>query len=95
MCAHIRVFSDMESLHTWVCNQKFGDHWPRGCCMILQLLPQSRILLLNSLFNVNLKYAQRHNFNMPTEMFLLQYINQYKDTVETVEGSDSDNTRCC
>lgn len=73
-----------------------GDHWPRRCCMILQLLAQSHILLLNSFFNVNLKYTpQQHIFNMPTEMFFLQNINGYNDTVETFEGSGSENTRRC
>lgn len=32
---------------------------------------------------------------MPTEVFLLQNINGYYDTVETSEGSGSDNTRHC
>lgn len=55
--------------------------------MILQLLAQSHILLLNSFFNTNLKYSpQQRIFNMPTEMFFLQNINGYNDTMETFEG---------
>lgn len=37
------------------------------------------------------KYTQQHIFNMPTETFFLQNINGYNDTVETSEGSGSDN----
>lgn len=64
--------------------------------MILQLLAQSHILLLTSFFNINLKYSpQQLIFNMPTEMCFLQNINRYNDTMETFEGSGSDNTRHC
>lgn len=64
--------------------------------MILQLLAQSHILLLNSFFNIDLKYSpQQHIFNMPTEMFFFQNRKGYNDILETFEGSGSDKTRHC
>lgn len=91
MGAHIRAFSAMG-----VQSEKVWRPLASRMLYNIQLLAQSHILLLNSFFNINMKYSpQQYIFNMPTEMFFLQNINGDNDTMETFEGSGLDNRKRC
>lgn len=80
----------------WVCNQKVWRPLASRMLWYYSCLHNHLSCCWIQFFNINLKYTpQQHIFNMPTEIFLLQNINGYNDTVETSEGSGSDNTRHC